>query len=186
MRSHGDRRSEVSTITVSSRMGSALPGICQKLRYARPHSASRCNPPQRCSPARLCRGCELSQGVTNLPRIDGKDGVAGSIPAGGSTPKPAGQVGSSTRPVAGPSAFDRRLPEICQLDLIALSDARSKTNSMRTDPDVGPVVSSAVSLTGPSASSTRSAASWSRPWPRGLMNNDGPSCSPIAAVHLGA
>jgi hypothetical protein len=29
-------------------------------------------------------GCEVSQGVVNLPRIDGKDGVAGSIPAGGS------------------------------------------------------------------------------------------------------
>jgi hypothetical protein len=30
---------------------------------------------------------EVVRGVVNLPRIDGKDGVAGSIPAGGSTPR---------------------------------------------------------------------------------------------------
>jgi hypothetical protein len=29
---------------------------------------------------------EVLRGVVNSPRIDGKDGVAGSIPAGGSTP----------------------------------------------------------------------------------------------------
>jgi hypothetical protein len=33
----------------------------------------------------------------------------------------ARQAESSIRPVVGPSTFDRRLPEICQLDVIALS-----------------------------------------------------------------
>jgi hypothetical protein len=37
------------------------------------------------------RGCMargVPHGVVNPPRIDGKDGVAGSIPAASSTPKP--------------------------------------------------------------------------------------------------
>jgi hypothetical protein len=38
----------------------------------------------------------------NHPSINGKDGVAGSIPAGERHTKPAGQAGSSTRSVARP------------------------------------------------------------------------------------
>jgi hypothetical protein len=43
---------------------------------------------------------EVPQGVANPPRIDGKDGVAGSIPAGGST------TNQPSRPTATPSATD--------------------------------------------------------------------------------
>jgi hypothetical protein len=59
-------------------------------------------------------------GVANLWRIDGKDGVAGSIPAGARPQhRRSGRV--RHRPVAGLSAVNHRLPEICQIDLITLS-----------------------------------------------------------------
>jgi hypothetical protein len=62
-----------------------LPEICQKLRYVQPRPASRRDPRQGCSTCVTVWAREVLQGVVNHPRIDGKDGVAGSIPAGGST-----------------------------------------------------------------------------------------------------
>jgi hypothetical protein len=62
-----------------------LPEICQKLRYAQPRGGPTTLPsaaPLSCAVAWVR---EVLCGVVNLPRIDGKDGVAGSIPAGGST-----------------------------------------------------------------------------------------------------
>ena len=43
---------------------------------------------------------EVLRGVVNSPSINGKDGVAGSSPAGGSTPNQQVRAGSSARPVA--------------------------------------------------------------------------------------
>jgi hypothetical protein len=53
---------------------------------------------------------EVVRGVVNLPRIDGKDGVAGSIPAGGSTPN------QQLRPGPTPGLFYARRARnaICQ------------------------------------------------------------------------
>jgi hypothetical protein len=50
---------------------------------------------------------EVVHGDVNHPRIDGKDGVAGSIPAGGSTQKPQVRQGPSR--ACGRSG-DRQLP----------------------------------------------------------------------------
>jgi hypothetical protein len=56
---------------------------------------------------------EVLHGVVNRPRIDGKDGVAGSIPAGGSTtnqqlrPGPRGVVGFEVDPRCLLAAVDR-------------------------------------------------------------------------------
>ena len=64
--------------------GGPSPEICQKLRYAQPRIAPRLDPRQRftCSVAWVG---EVAHGDVNHRRIDGKDGVAGSIPAEGST-----------------------------------------------------------------------------------------------------
>src|SRR5512132_364053 len=66
-------------------------------------------------------GREVTHGVVNPRRIDGKDGVAGSIPAGGLHHGTAGQAGSCTWSVVCPRAGTRRLPEICQSDSHAMS-----------------------------------------------------------------
>jgi hypothetical protein len=67
----------------------------------------------------VVRGRGVRHGVVNRPRIDGKDGVAGSIPAGGSTTTP--QLRRVERPgcwaLGGPNP---RLPETCQSDLCAV------------------------------------------------------------------
>ena len=61
-------------------------------------------------------GRGVLNGGVNHPRIDGKDGIAGSIPAGGSTPTP--QVKRvRAEPVEGPESRQLPLPEICQSDL---------------------------------------------------------------------
>ena len=63
---------------------------------------------------------EVLQGVVNSPRIDGKDGVAGSIPAG--TPHQTSSSGRvRPRSVYALRAGGCRLPEICQSDLHTVS-----------------------------------------------------------------
>jgi hypothetical protein len=68
------------------------------LRATSPRSTTRpSTAPLTCT---VVCGCEVLHGVVNRPRIDGKDGVAGSIPAGGSTNKGnrrAWGMGASTR-----------------------------------------------------------------------------------------
>jgi hypothetical protein len=63
-------------------------GRARNLPETTPRTASR-RPTPNLSPAPVrCADVwrrEVPQGVVNSPRIDGKDGVAGSIPAGGST-----------------------------------------------------------------------------------------------------
>jgi hypothetical protein len=59
-----------------------VPEICQKLRYAQPRSAPQRNPSTAPFACADMWGREVVHGVVNHRGIDGKDGVAGSIPAG--------------------------------------------------------------------------------------------------------
>jgi hypothetical protein len=70
---------------VPRRPRGALPEICQKLRYAQPHAAPRHHPLAVLLTCSVAWVGEVVHGDVNPRRIDGKDGVAGSIPAGGST-----------------------------------------------------------------------------------------------------
>jgi hypothetical protein len=54
------------------------------------------------------------RGVVNRRRIDGKDGVAGSIPAGGSTTNQQLRPGPAPGLFHGRGTLNRRLPAICQ------------------------------------------------------------------------
>ena len=63
-----------------------LPEICQKLRYTHPHAAPRSHSWKRLPTCAIVWRRGVLHSVVNHRRIDGKDGVAGSIPAGGSTP----------------------------------------------------------------------------------------------------
>src|SRR5215207_9649395 len=65
-----------------------MPEIGHKPRYARPHSPSLRLTMQPSTAVLTCVvvwGREVPHGVANPSRIDGQDGVAGSIPAGGAT-----------------------------------------------------------------------------------------------------
>src|SRR5215208_1977398 len=64
-----------------------LPEICQKLRYTQPHAAPRSHSWKRLPTCAVVWRRGVLHSVVNPRRIDGKDGVAGSIPAGGSTPR---------------------------------------------------------------------------------------------------
>jgi hypothetical protein len=57
---------------------------------------------------------EVPRCPPNGPTIDGKDGVAGSIPAGGSTPNQQLRPGPAPGLLHVRSASNRHLPEICQ------------------------------------------------------------------------
>jgi hypothetical protein len=87
------------------------------------HGTSRRPTPRSSAPpftwAVMCSR-EVLHGDANPRRIDGEDGVTGSIPAG-APPQHHRSGRVRRRPAAGPSAFNRCLPELCQLDLIALS-----------------------------------------------------------------
>jgi hypothetical protein len=73
-------------------------------------------------------GREVLHGVVNLPRIDGKEGVAGSIPAGGSTPNQQARPGLVPGLFPARSPSNRHLPEICQSELYVV---------IRSEPAVG-------------------------------------------------
>jgi hypothetical protein len=57
---------------------------------------------------------EALDGGVNARRIDGKDGVAGSIPAGGSTTNQQLRPGPATGLFHTQRALNRHLPAICQ------------------------------------------------------------------------
>jgi hypothetical protein len=99
----------------------AVPEICQKLRPTQPRPAPRHDPPTALLTWPDVWGPEVSQGVVNPPRIDGKDGVAGSIPAGGSTTNQQLRPGPASALLYGQRAGTARLPEICQSDSYAVS-----------------------------------------------------------------
>jgi hypothetical protein len=76
----------------------------------------------------------VRHGVVNHRRIDGKDGVAGSIPAGGSTPNQQPRPGPAPGLSHTRSAANRHLPEICQKPQYAVVGARSVTNGPEWTP----------------------------------------------------
>jgi hypothetical protein len=101
----------------------ALPGprmICMRasdLPAATPHTASQ-HPislssirPATCS---SIERSEVPRCPPNGPTIDGKDEVAGSIPAGGSTPNQQARPGLEPTLIYARSDLNRRLPAICQ------------------------------------------------------------------------
>jgi hypothetical protein len=81
------------------------PGTCQRLPETTLCVTSRRPTPdtrQRLSHLRGCVARELPHGVVNHPHIDGKDGVAGSIPTGMHTAVWAGSPSSEgARPMYG-------------------------------------------------------------------------------------
>jgi hypothetical protein len=72
-----------------------LPEICQKLRYTHPHAAPRSHSWKRLPTCAIVWRRGVLHSVVNHRRIDGKDGVAGSIPAGGSTTNPQLRPGAT-------------------------------------------------------------------------------------------
>jgi hypothetical protein len=72
------------------------------------------------------RGCR-----EEFPVSHGKDGVAGSIPAGGSTPNQQLRPGPAPGPLHARSAPNCRLPEICQKTPSAVPRARSVVTPIR-------------------------------------------------------
>src|SRR5215211_3829313 len=81
----GDPRCQPSPSVSYANGAHGVPEICQKLRYAQPHAVPRHHPLTVLLTCAVVWGREVLHGVVSPPRIDGKDGVAGSIPAGGST-----------------------------------------------------------------------------------------------------
>jgi hypothetical protein len=73
---------EAFAATVTHR---AVPESCQKLRLTSRHHAPRGNPRQPPLTCAVVWAREVLHFVVNHPSIDGKDGVASSIPPGGST-----------------------------------------------------------------------------------------------------
>jgi hypothetical protein len=57
--------------------------------------------------------------------VNGMDGVAGSIPAGGSTQKPQVRPGPAPGLLHSRRASNRHLPEICQKTLPVVAERRS-------------------------------------------------------------
>ena len=65
-----------------------IQGLARNLPETTPHATSRhptTRPPTAPFTCAVAWAREVLRGIVNGPRIDGKDGVAGSIPAGGST-----------------------------------------------------------------------------------------------------
>jgi hypothetical protein len=77
---------------------------------------------------------EVLRGIVNSPRIDGKDGVAGSIPAGGSTTEQQVRPGPAPGLSHTRSGATRHLPEICQKPQYAVVRAPIVTNGPEWTP----------------------------------------------------
>jgi hypothetical protein len=93
------------------------------------HAASRRSTTRSSIAPRTCTVVwprEVLRGVANNPRIDGKDGVAGSIPAGGSTPNQQARPGPAPGLSCARSDPKHRLPAICQQLL-----NRGRANTLR-------------------------------------------------------
>jgi len=124
----GDPRCQPSPSVSYANGAHGVPEICQKLRYAQPHAVPRHHPLTVLLTCAVVWGREVLHGVVSPPRIDGKDGVAGSIPAGGSTTNP------QLRPGPAPALFharrkeNRQLPAICQQITIS-----GRKNTLRGD-----------------------------------------------------
>jgi hypothetical protein len=71
---------------------------------------------------------EVLRGLVNHPSINGKDGVAGSIPAGGSTPNQQLRPGTTPGLSHAWRAPNRSLPAICQQ-----ITKRGRMNTIRGD-----------------------------------------------------
>jgi hypothetical protein len=95
------RRASTSLIARTAQRSS--PALARDLPETGPRVASRHPTTPPLTPPRTCGAVGRSgapQGLSKGPSVNGKDGVAGSIPAGGSTPNPQARPGPAPRPVA--------------------------------------------------------------------------------------
>src|SRR5919106_5681446 len=115
MRSHTERRSEVFNhrhqfhMRIGAWRARDLPETALHVTSPCPTTQPLAGPPT-CA---VVWGREVLHGVVNHRRIDGKDGVAGSIPAGGSTPNQQARPGTTRGLLHARRAPNRHLPAIC-------------------------------------------------------------------------
>jgi hypothetical protein len=102
-----------------------LPEICQKLRYTHPHAAPRSHSWKRLPSCAVVWRRGVLHSVVNHRRIDGKDGVAGSIPAGGSTLNKQVRPGLVPDLLRDQRAGNRVCQRVCQSNLYVLSRGAS-------------------------------------------------------------